>query len=295
MFAIKPICGCGKPRKIFANSGRMAICHRQCACGTIIDHKAKRCKRCTVVCKPKPCERCGNEFKPREQGQRFCSYHCAAKYRGTLPSAGRGKRTSLNFLKKDGHHCKIWFKLCGICSIAFISRNAKQKCCGDGCKIEGRKPFKEFACTFCSIVFTARSNAKGAICGDACRAQRAAERKAKERLRYKISRRLKGRSLVTGGVNPYEVFTADDWRCCNCGVPTPRAKRGTNEPCSPELDHIVPLSRGGEHVRSNVQTLCRACNAAKSDHMPPAHQLARRSIKTSISALLGHAVLCGGN
>jgi 5-methylcytosine-specific restriction endonuclease McrA len=32
-----------------------------------------------------------------------------------------------------------------------------------------------------------------------------------------------------------------------------------------ELDHIIPLVRGGKHAYHNVQTGCRPCNRAKSD------------------------------
>jgi len=31
-----------------------------------------------------------------------------------------------------------------------------------------------------------------------------------------------------------------------------------------EVDHIVPLSRGGGDERSNLQPLCRPCHAAKT-------------------------------
>jgi 5-methylcytosine-specific restriction endonuclease McrA len=31
------------------------------------------------------------------------------------------------------------------------------------------------------------------------------------------------------------------------------------------LDHVVPLSRGGEHSHRNLRVACRPCNTRKSD------------------------------
>jgi len=36
-----------------------------------------------------------------------------------------------------------------------------------------------------------------------------------------------------------------------------------------EMDHIVPLSKGGKTEESNLQTLCRRCNRAKSWKLAP--------------------------
>ena len=34
-----------------------------------------------------------------------------------------------------------------------------------------------------------------------------------------------------------------------------------------EIDHIIPVSKGGETVEYNLQTLCRTCNRKKSNKM----------------------------
>lgn len=64
---------------------------------------------------------------------------------------------------------------------------------------------------------------------------------------------------------PIEIFMRDGWRCQICGVSTPQTRRGTYHKNAPELDHIIPLSKGGKHTRTNVQCACRACNGEKSD------------------------------
>jgi hypothetical protein len=48
------------------------------------------------------------------------------------------------------------------------------------------------------------------------------------------------------------VFARDDYTCCHCG--------GT---AGLTVDHILPVSRGGDNDESNLQTLCRACNSRK--------------------------------
>lgn len=39
-------------------------------------------------------------------------------------------------------------------------------------------------------------------------------------------------------------------------------------PMAWELDHIVPVARGGEHTLDNLQPSHRRCNRAKSDSLP---------------------------
>lgn len=61
----------------------------------------------------------------------------------------------------------------------------------------------------------------------------------------------------------YRVFRESGWVCAACGIDTPEVLRGTYELNAPEIDHIVPLSRGGTHDRSNLQCLCKSCNSSK--------------------------------
>lgn len=57
------------------------------------------------------------------------------------------------------------------------------------------------------------------------------------------------------------VFQRDNYRCQGCG------RCQTEMPL--EVDHIIPLAKGGSNDLSNLQTLCRGCNGskgAKFDH-----------------------------
>lgn len=51
------------------------------------------------------------------------------------------------------------------------------------------------------------------------------------------------------------VFERDGWRCGLCG--------GHVEPEDASLDHVVPLSKGGEHSYANTQCTHWKCNNTK--------------------------------
>ena len=51
------------------------------------------------------------------------------------------------------------------------------------------------------------------------------------------------------------IFVRDDHRCQYCGA------------AAENIDHVVPRSRGGEHVWENVVASCRTCNAQKEDRL----------------------------
>ena len=55
----------------------------------------------------------------------------------------------------------------------------------------------------------------------------------------------------------HEVFKRDNYRCLECGA--------TNKEVRLHLDHIKPVSKGGDNDLSNLQTLCAECNMGKKD------------------------------
>lgn len=82
---------------------------------------------------------------------------------------------------------------------------------------------------------------------------------------YRATRKARVRAATVERFDPIEVLDRDRWRCHLCGIATPKRLRGTYAPSAPELDHIIPLSKGGEHSRRNTACACRACNLAKGD------------------------------
>ena len=58
------------------------------------------------------------------------------------------------------------------------------------------------------------------------------------------------------------VFERDGYQCKGCHKIDLLAK-------SLQVDHILPLARGGTNDFSNLQTLCSQCNLQKSDKIDP--------------------------
>jgi 5-methylcytosine-specific restriction endonuclease McrA len=103
------------------------------------------------------------------------------------------------------------------------------------------------------------------LCSNACKV---AVHKARDPVRTRTARTTHGairRSWYEDGeaFDPTEILERDGWRCRLCGCKTPKGLRGTRNPRAPELDHIVPLSKGGKHTRLNTACACKRCNGSK--------------------------------
>ena len=70
------------------------------------------------------------------------------------------------------------------------------------------------------------------------------------------------RALMTKKLREY-IKKRDNFTCCNCGNSTYKEPN-----LLLEIDHIIPVAKGGCTVEDNLQTLCWKCNRAKSDKIP---------------------------
>ncbi|MGL5034334.1 MAG: HNH endonuclease [Microcystaceae cyanobacterium] len=60
------------------------------------------------------------------------------------------------------------------------------------------------------------------------------------------------------------VYQRDRHQCQGCGQ--------THLETQLNIDHIIPLAKGGSNDISNLQTLCQSCNQRKKHHLDPRFQ-----------------------
>lgn len=58
----------------------------------------------------------------------------------------------------------------------------------------------------------------------------------------------------------FSIYKRDGYRCCRCG-------RRESTWTDLEIDHIIPIAKGGKTEYKNLQTLCHRCNMMKGDRL----------------------------
>lgn len=66
------------------------------------------------------------------------------------------------------------------------------------------------------------------------------------------------RGKVTNALR-FEIYERDHYTCQKCGL------NGCGHSTGLEIDHIIPISKGGKSIPSNLQTLCHKCNESKGN------------------------------
>lgn len=71
------------------------------------------------------------------------------------------------------------------------------------------------------------------------------------------------------------IYERDGWRCHLCGGDVWRHQSDPTKVA--QTDHVVPKSRGGSNVASNLRTACRRCNLLKGNYED--NEAIRRAIR----------------
>ena len=205
------------------------------------------------------CEECSAPFLARNTRHKTCSAKCLKDRRTRLrPSRAVLAQVLANEVRQ-----------CESCSSPFIPQTYQQRYCNNGCKVSaamkaGRLRYvgkrgdkQDRTCGECGSVFAPRDE-RQLTCSLLC------SHKLYSRIGAR-TRRARMAGVHYEPVDPFKVFDRDKWQCQLCGVKTPKVKRGTHDSNAPELDHILPIAKGGSHTYLNTQCACRKCNMKKSD------------------------------
>lgn len=220
----------------------------------------------------KQCEVCRLEFTVKNvRWSRTCGRKCAAALRineGTnsmicVPSTWESRltrcvvelnakyRKHLQQCKQCGWHRATRAGRCKQCIERLSSRTLSriQRAVNEWVMRSQKK------CTQCNHVAEWWSS----LCGQ-CSAER--DKHLKKRSGHKARCRQHGAEYQSG-IKLCRIIKRDGNKCHYCGVRTTRSIH--NADTQAEIDHVIPISKGGGHVMANVVVACRKCNNKKSD------------------------------
>ena len=186
------------------------------------------------------CAGCGGDFEG-VRNAKFCSRRCRDRIRRQTEAYREASRTRAreNYAPRNS----VAFLNCEACGSLFAARVRTAKFCRDvDCRL-------------------ARLAIKMAAKREADPTYGRAGYTAAAAASYHRRRALKKGATVEN-FTPDEVYERDGWTCGLCSEPVDSHLKWP-DPMSVSLDHVIPLSRGGEHSRANTQCAHLSCNVRK--------------------------------
>jgi len=166
---------------------------------------------------------------------------------------------------------------CSVCGAPMWSgRDVAAVCCCQPCRrrlsTEEKvrrgilRPRPVLACERCGSDFTPKlrgpaNAAKARFCSVACANGGIPGGDPYRNQRKMATRKARRLAAFVEVVDPLTLFTRDGWRCHICGKRVRQNLPG-NHPAGPTIDHLIPLSQGGDHSYANTALAHRRCNVA---------------------------------
>jgi hypothetical protein len=217
------------------NNAQQKTCSRRCS----VLHTARRKG---VLIAQSWCRGCSAQFKPRSNAYNsYCSKQCWCESSKRLTA----EREALRRIRDNNSPWKSW---------PYLKASAGQgpRICPD-CGVERPRKWK----TLCSNCRKARRKLRR-------ERERSSPSSRAARRRAKYRRRMRERAAKQVPYQRSDIFSRDGWMCHICGSATDTSA-DVPHPRAPTIDHILPLSCGGEDTSENVKTACFICNSKRGN------------------------------
>lgn len=214
------------------------------------------------------CPRCGEPFAPVVRGGRNVKVYCSRRCKQAQASSRAEARLRAS-RPAQAPPAPLAPRECEWCGATYLPDKRGRRFCGGRCGAAAGS-------AAAAAVAAARGRRRCTV--DGCEKAHAAKGFCHNH--YKQWRRATDATLPPGAkwpsrraaywgveyepISPAAVFIADGWICQLCLEPVDPGCFFP-DPLSPSLDHKVPMSRGGPHLRSNVQTAHLRCNIKKGN------------------------------
>ncbi len=173
------------------------------------------------------CEICGVTFKATGWMVRTCSRACG----GILQSRNHPPA------EPKPRSCRVYVRVCSECERTFFGRSPKSERCSAACKRKAQSRL-----TSASIMrrYNSDPGFRDRVIADA------------------QARRAEALGLGSRKIALSYLGDRDGWVCRIC-------RKKITDRRQASMDHIIPLSKGGEHTLRNVQIAHRSCNSGKNN------------------------------
>jgi hypothetical protein len=155
----------------------------------------------------------------------------------------------------------MWQPDCS-CGAKLVRTSSRPKRLCDDCKVKTQE--QRLGYGICLACNGPRPTTPGRRFCESCSAQLAKARNRRKNVKRRAAR-MRGAAIELERYTTQEIAERDNWTCHLCKRKVTKRQLPHAHPRSATIDHLVPVSAGGDDVRANVALAHWSCNAARSD------------------------------